>query len=1091
MAHILTKRGAQDNIVTYEHMCDTHADLNNIPSNQMTLGSTAIVLRDENDALGVYMSNSNKEWVPLLAVGGETTPAPSPVDLLHVLSSSDYDPDTHIPTVENPEMNVVYLVPSGEETGNNLFDEWIYTGSNWEQFGGVAANVGGAQADWNQNDKNAADYIKNRICYEEEAEEEVLLDVIAEKVQGNAVMIGASDFIYDRDNYNPYDTYEISYAGVTYYKGSFIYDTEDYLYAGNNEIYFDIDNSGGVNKLTLSFSLNELIDNAPASGHLIIKRVLAAELINTSAEKSNNTVTASVEFFWATFLENFDKLNIIISYNNDIYYQGRFNDISDSIVTFVSNDNDTICRLEYDDNRTLTITLNVDENAPASGNLVITQVSNPIIHKIDPKYIYNSDWNQNDSNGFGYIKNRICYEEHFPREKILLDIETSVSYDEDGDAHLGGNSQTVWSEQDIQAGLPYEISYAGKILYSGTSQYSSWLTNDNLYCEIQDNQSLSITVTNKNIGNNLPSTGRLVFTLYPPIIHTINPKYLPDITKNWKQDDPTEKDYIENRPNIREGYHDNDYNSKAIIEGDIQDNLAYGEFAHAEGSYTNASGNDAHAEGYSTTASGLHSHTEGSETIASGSYSHAEGERTIAYGGSAHSEGEGSSGQTLVLTGTGTNGIYTYNTSTYVRSGTILKYNDKFARIIWVSGNQISLRSLYSISSSVSFGNLSSTSVQIINGVAADNCTHSEGARTIAIGQQSHSEGLEVIAEGHHSHAEGSLTHARGSSSHAEGYKTIAVGDESHAEGVGGNSPNIIIDRTLTTVSAASGTYTINNITNIKIGNIIQYQNQRGIIDAINGNTVTLIATSGNTNKANFGNLSNASITVITGGIAFGPSAHSEGYATSAIGSNSHSEGDSTTAYGSASHAEGKTNLAYGDSSHAEGKTSQANGTASHSEGYQTKALATYAHAEGRSTIAEGVGSHAEGSSTNAIGNNSHTEGLGTTTYGIQSHAEGYNTIANGDNSHTEGQWTEANGACTHVFGAYNINNASVASSSRGTYVEIVGNGASNSSRSNARTLDWNGNETLAGTLTCSNSITIGNTTITEAQLQALLALLP
>ena len=50
-------------------------------------------------------------------------------------------------------------------------------------------------------------------------------------------------------------------------------------------------------------------------------------------------------------------------------------------------------------------------------------------------------------------------------------------------------------------------------------------------------------------------------------------------------------------------------------------------------------------------------------------------------------------------------------------------------------------------------------------------------------------------------------------------------------------------------------------------------------------------------------------------------------------------------------------------------------------------------------------------------------------------------------------------------------------------YAEIIGNGTP-SVRSNARTLDWRGNEWLAGNLT------LGNTTLTEAQLQALLALL-
>ena len=56
-------------------------------------------------------------------------------------------------------------------------------------------------------------------------------------------------------------------------------------------------------------------------------------------------------------------------------------------------------------------------------------------------------------------------------------------------------------------------------------------------------------------------------------------------------------------------------------------------------------------------------------------------------------------------------------------------------------------------------------------------------------------------------------------------------------------------------------------------------------------------------------------------------------------------------------------------------------------------------------------------------------------------------------------------------------------------YAEIIGNGADSSHRSNARSLDWNGNEVLAGGLTVnSNSgITIGNTTLTEQALGVLI----
>ena len=63
--NVMTKRGSLDNIVTYEHFCDSKADLDNIPKSQITLGSTAIVLQDENDSMGVYLATSQKEWVEI------------------------------------------------------------------------------------------------------------------------------------------------------------------------------------------------------------------------------------------------------------------------------------------------------------------------------------------------------------------------------------------------------------------------------------------------------------------------------------------------------------------------------------------------------------------------------------------------------------------------------------------------------------------------------------------------------------------------------------------------------------------------------------------------------------------------------------------------------------------------------------------------------------------------------------------------------------------------------------------------------------------------------------------------------------------
>lgn len=64
MANIMTKRGQQDNVVTYEHICDETADLQNIDPEYITLGSVALVL-DGTAGLEVYMAKSDKTWVQI------------------------------------------------------------------------------------------------------------------------------------------------------------------------------------------------------------------------------------------------------------------------------------------------------------------------------------------------------------------------------------------------------------------------------------------------------------------------------------------------------------------------------------------------------------------------------------------------------------------------------------------------------------------------------------------------------------------------------------------------------------------------------------------------------------------------------------------------------------------------------------------------------------------------------------------------------------------------------------------------------------------------------------------------------------------
>lgn len=76
---------------------------------------------------------------------------------------------------------------------------------------------------------------------------------------------------------------------------------------------------------------------------------------------------------------------------------------------------------------------------------------------------------------------------------------------------------------------------------------------------------------------------------------------------------------------------------------------------------------------------------------------------------------------------------------------------------------------------------------------------------------------------------------------------------------------------------------------------------------------------------------------------------------------------------------------------------------------------------------------------------------------GIYSHAEGEETKVSGYSAHVEGKNTIASGTMSHVQGKYNIEDT------ENKYAHIVGNGASTTKRSNAHTLDWNGNSWYAG----------------------------
>lgn len=168
----------------------------------------------------------------------------------------------------------------------------------------------------------------------------------------------------------------------------------------------------------------------------------------------------------------------------------------------------------------------------------------------------------------------------------------------------------------------------------------------------------------------------------------------------------------------------------------------------------------------------------------------------------------------------------------------------------------------------------------------------------------------------------------------------------------------------------------------------------------------------------------------------------------SGIGNYSVAAGYNNEASGYASFAEGAASIASGPDSHAEG-SSTASGTRSHSEGVGT-ASGILSHAEGSGT-ASSQAAHAEGDNTTASGTRSHAEGNFCEASASTAHAEGTRTKATANYSHAQNYYTVAASQAQTAIGKYNV------SDSADTYAFIIGNGTADNARSNALTIDWNG----------------------------------
>lgn len=66
---------------------------------------------------------------------------------IHICSITEYDNQTRVPTIVNPDSSTFYLVPTEDGTSPDLFTEWVYVNGAWEMFGSAKIDLSGYLTD--------------------------------------------------------------------------------------------------------------------------------------------------------------------------------------------------------------------------------------------------------------------------------------------------------------------------------------------------------------------------------------------------------------------------------------------------------------------------------------------------------------------------------------------------------------------------------------------------------------------------------------------------------------------------------------------------------------------------------------------------------------------------------------------------------------------------------------------------------------------------------------------------------------------------------------------------------------------------------
>lgn len=484
---------------------------------------------------------------------------------IHICSITEYDAETRMPTIVNPDSSTFYLVPTEDGASPDLFTEWVYVNNAWEMFGSASVDL--------------TDYVKNTDIATTDDFGIIKIGMGLKKSSDNKLYTDYADGLAIKtgtNNYRPITPY--------YNKESTFYGLAK---ASGDTTQSQSDNPVGTYTDKAKASIQSMLGTEPKL-EKIYTTILDTTITTVIDEEHNypytsySNVTINEQYKYRITLND-----IVVESSVGIWYENRNNGVKG--ISFIGNPN------LYNDKIPKVI------NSLPNQTFCLVYIGDLTDNYFQ---VYTSE-----AGKYNLKIERITY------NKSQLPYSLIYGNDEAPIKRIYNNS----SYQSIDIGHNALISRGSVAIGSFNTVSKEFGVAIGMLNNVSSENAIAVGLNTTASGNSSYAEGKTT-TASGDNSHAEGVNSIASGYGSHAEGDATQATGINAHS---EGFKSVASSNYSHSEG--YETKASKPYSHSEGANTLAGGNVSHAEGYGTQATGMCSHAEGNSTIASNANQHVQG----------------------------------------------------------------------------------------------------------------------------------------------------------------------------------------------------------------------------------------------------------------------------------------------------------------------------------------------------------------------------------------------------------------------------------------------------------------------------------